>query len=920
MSDTAATSTTTTPDESPGTTWWSMSLDEVTTQLGVDPADGLPESEVNGRLAEYGENALAAAPQPSWVRIALQQLFELMTFMLVIVAIVSLLIGQVSTAIIVGILVLYNVWRGTSQELKARRSVDALAKLQVPQARVVRGGVLRLVDATAIVPGDVVELEAGDLVPADGRILRAANLETQEAALTGESLPIPKGPTATGADAALADRTSMVYQNTSITRGTTRIVVVETGMRTEVGRIAALLTSVESGKSPLGRELDSLTKVLGVIAWSAVAIIIAIGLLRGQELDELLFLGTAVAISAIPTGLPAFVQSLLGWGANRLAAQKAIVTSLNDVETLGATSAICSDKTGTLTLNEMTVRTVWFGGVHLSVTGGGYSFEGRVLTPAGEEVEVHPGKLAQALVLPNDASVSADGDVIGDPTEAALVVLGAKIGVDADESRRTYPRVTEVPFDSDYKYMATFHRMQVDGERRLVEFVKGAPDIVLGRCTGMVDPSGQVVPADADAATAALEEMSASGLRTLALAMRVLDDADEAPLLRDPQQMVHDLVLVGIVGIVDPLRSEAKDAVELAQRAGIEVRMITGDHAVTAGAIGAELGLGPGAISGADLRKLNDAQLNSRLGHLHVFGRVTPQDKLRLVGMLQQQGEVVAMTGDAVNDAAAIKQADIGVAMGSGSEVTKQAAKLVLTDDNFSTLVHAVELGRVVYDKIVSYLRFQMSQLFSMIFLFLAASAFAINEGVAMFPGMVLFLNFFITLFAVLAIAADPTPPGIMDRPPRDPRKGVANPASIFEWLLYGFAIFVVSLVPLVWGPDDPSPTAPSASMTMVYIVVGLATVLSALLMRRAPESGLLPPIASAAKILVWPVLLLVATTEFGFLQEMLGTVSLTGWEWLECVALLVPVVAVVEAHKWWMRHRLRAALAPKPVREPVAD
>ena len=355
-----------------------------------------------------------------------------------------------------------------------------------------------------------------------------------------------------------------------------------------------------------------------------------------------------------------------------------------------------------------------------------------------------------------------------------------------------------------------------------------------------------------------------------------------------------------------------------AQRAGIEVRMITGDHAVTAGAIGAELGLGPGAISGADLRTLDDAKLNSRLGHLHVFGRVTPQDKLRLVGMLQSQGEVVAMTGDAVNDAAAIKQADIGVAMGSGSEVTKQAAKLVLTDDNFSTLVHAVELGRVVYDKIISYLRFQMSQLFSMIFLFLAASAFAINDGIAMFPGMVLFLNFFITLFAVLAIAGDPTPPGIMDRPPRDPAKGVTNPASISEWLLYGVTIFIVSLVPLVWGPDAPSPTAPSASMTMVYIVVGFATVLSALLMRRAPESGLLPPISSAAKMLVWPVLLLVATTEFGFLQNALGTVSLTGWQWLECIALLLPVLAVVEAHKWWLRRRAQAAKAPKPTREPV--
>lgn len=882
------------------TPWWSIGAAEIATELGTDAEAGLASGEAARRLQESGPNALASAPPPSWLKLALGQVIEPMTLMLVAVAVVSLVIGQVSTAIVVALLVFFNVLQGTRQELKARRSVDALAKLQTPQARVVRDGTLVLVDATALVPGDIVDLEAGDLVPADGRILRSATCETQESALTGESLPIEKGARANEPGTALADRTAMLFQNTSVTRGTARMVVVETGMRTQVGRIATLLSNVSSSRSPLQRELDGLTRVIGIVAWTAVAVIVLIGALRGQELSELLFLGTAVAISAIPTGLPTFVQSLLSWGATRLSQEKAIVASLADVETLGATSAICSDKTGTLTLNEMTVRTVWFGGDHYQVTGGGYSFDGNVLRSAGEPVAAN--RLGLAISLPNDATVSADGAVVGDPTEAALIVLAAKLGVDADATRRDHPRLAEVPFDSEYKFMATFHRVTWEGEERLVEFVKGAPDVILGRCANAYATGGTTVPVDQAEVTEVLESMSASGLRTLAIGARFLDPAQEAEVAADPMSFVSDLDLIGIVGIVDPLRPSSKVAVEVAQRAGIEVRMITGDHAVTAGAIGAELGLGPGAVSGAQLHAVDDAELAKDLPDLHVFGRVTPQDKLRLVRLLQERGDIVAMTGDAVNDAAAIKQADVGVAMGSGSEVTKQAAKLVLTDDNFATLVRAVELGRVVYDKITAYLRFQMSQLASLLLLFLAASAFAVADGVALFPAMVLFLNFVMTLFAVFAIAADAAPPGIMDRPPRDPKKGVTNPGSLAEWGLYGAAVFVASWVPLVWGPDEPSATEPSHSMTMTYVVVGLGTVLSALLMRRSPESGLTAPIAAVAKLLVWPVVILVLSTEIGFLRDIVGATSLTGSEWLMCLGLIVLVGVFIEGHKWVLR------------------
>ncbi|GAA3632237.1 cation-transporting P-type ATPase [Microbacterium awajiense] len=884
----------------PATPWWSLAPTAAVTEVGSDAERGLSAAEAAQRLERYGPNALKSTPPPSWLKIALGQLLELMTLMLIAVAVVSLLIGQVSTAIVVAILVAFNVLQGTRQELKARRSVDALAKMQTPQARVVRDGILVQIAATELVPGDIVDVEAGDLVPADGRILRSATLETQESALTGESLPIEKGPSANGEGAALADRTAMLFQNTSVTRGTARMVVVATGMRTEVGKIATLLSSVKNARSPLQRELDGLTKVIGIVAWVAVAVIIAIGAMRGQSVDELLFLGTAVAISAIPTGLPTFVQSLLSWGATHLAKEKAIVASLADVETLGATSAICSDKTGTLTLNEMTVRQVWMGGSSFQVTGGGYSFDGHVLRPAGEQVEA--AQVGLAVSLPNDATVSADGTVVGDPTEAALIVLAAKLGVDADATRREHPRIVEVPFDSEYKYMATFHRLTVEGTQRLVEFVKGAPDVVLGRCTTMYAEDRSRVPIDPAKVTEQLESMSSTGLRTLAFAARFLDTADEPGVIADPQSYVNDLDLIGLVGIVDPLRPTSKIAVDVAHEAGIEVRMITGDHAVTAGAIGAELGLGTGAISGAQLRELSDEELLARLPDLHVFGRVTPQDKLRLVTLLQSQGEIVAMTGDAVNDAAAIKQADVGVAMGSGAEVTKQAAKLVLTDDNFSTLVRAVELGRVVYDKITAYLRFQMSQLISLLLLFLAASAFAVADGVALFPAMVLWLNFIVTLFAVLAIAADASPPGIMSRPPRNPKLGVAHPGALAEWGLYGFAVFLASWVPLVWGPDEPSPTSPTHSMTMAYVIVGLGTVLSAVMMRRSPETGFAAPIAAVAKLLVWPTLLIVLSTEIGFLQDIVGATSLTGAEWLTCLGLLVFIAIVVEGHKWILR------------------
>ncbi|MFC9787971.1 cation-translocating P-type ATPase [Rhodococcus sp. NPDC127528] len=908
-------------DTPPVASWHSQDAAAVVATLTSNPRTGLTSAEAEVRTRRYGVNEIAAEPSPSILSTALRQLRDPMNLMLVAVAVVSLVIAEIPTAIVVAALVLLNVVLGAQQELKARASVDALARMQTPQARVIRDGTLVELDATALVPGDIVELEAGDIVPADGRLLRSATLETQEAALTGESAPIGKDPAPLpDTDVPLGDRSNMVFQNTSVTRGTATMVVTETGMHTEMGLIASMLSAVAPSKSPLQRELDSLTKVLGIIAWAAVAIIVVIGAIRGQDVTTLLLLGISMGVSAIPTGLPTFVQAMLAYGARQLADAKAVVKNLTDVETLGATSAINSDKTGTLTMNQMTVRSLYFHTRWYTVDGEGYSKSGKISQAAGEQVPDFT-ILAYGLCLDSDATVSDTGEVVGDPTEAALVVLAAKIGVDAPLTRQKYPRVAEVPFDSAYKFMATFHHLELDGATRFLEVVKGGPDVVLDRCTHAFRPGRVAVPLDEvrDELTAANRAMSEKGLRVLAFAARDVAGQEDG-VRADPMSFVENLTFIGMVGIIDPLRPEAVDSVRTAHAAGIDVRMITGDHAITASAIGAELGLGPGAIGGAELQAMTDDELAAALPNLHVFGRVTPQDKLRLADIMQRSGAVVAMTGDAVNDAAALKKADIGVAMGSGSEVTKQAGKMVLTDDNFGTLITAIRLGRSIYEKIVSYIRYQMAKLFSLVLLFLVASIFNINEGVALTPLMVLFQHFFITLFPVAVIMVDPAPPNLMNKPPRDPGLPIANRPAFVQWLAYGILQFAVTLAAMLLAPGEMSTTEANVPMTMAFVVLSLGSILAGLVMRRDPESGLTAPVLGALKILSVPVVVTVFAVELGFLQDLLMTTSLTGRQWLACLgwSLIVPVV--VEAEKAVRRRRrahLPAAMATLDVVTP---
>src|SRR5215472_14944243 len=720
--------------------WYTLSAEEAAAHMGVNPDRGLDTDEVARRLAEYGPNELPTEPPPSvWV-VARGQLSNPMNIMLLIVCGASFAIAQWATAVVVLGLVLFNVVMGTNQELKARASVEVPAKLQVPHARVRRSGQVAEIESTRLVPGDIVLLEAGDVVPADGRILSSATLEVQEAALTGESAPVPKDPeTLPEGETPLGDRTNLVFQNTQVTRGTTVFVVTATGSATEMGRIAGLVTATKRTKSPLQRELDGMTKVFGLIAFVAVAIILIFGIVRGQDITTLVLLCISTAIASIPTGLPTFVQAMLSSGAQRLAQSKAVVKSLSDVETLGGTTVINSDKTGTLTLNAMTATTMLAGGDWFKIEGPGYKKAGAILGVAGGELPDFR-RLAMGLALCTDATVGDDESVIGDPTEAAFVVLAAKMGVDAAETREALPRRAEVPFDSEYKFMATFHdtpdwmRAGIIQQAHFMS-VKGAPDVVVDRCAyalwqGMTVPIGTV----REEILASNRKLSERGLRVLAFAARDLDDAAMSAAMADPMAAVTGLVFVALVGIMDPLRTEAKDAVHTALGAGIDVLFNTAAHTVTARAIADELGLGPCVITGTELQHLDDAVVLERLPGLHVFGRVAPEDKLRLARLMQESGEVVAMTGDAVNDAAALKQADVGVAMGSGSEVSKQAAKIVLTDDNFATLVRAVDYGRDIYRRISTYVRMQLTILSSVLQLMVYATILNINGGIALFP------------------------------------------------------------------------------------------------------------------------------------------------------------------------------------------
>ena len=904
---TTAPAPSTTATEAP--TWHVLSREDALEGLGVQPDRGLTSGEAAERLERHGPNKFAEAKTESRWHAFLRQYQDPMQLVLLAAGVISIYpVKEAGTGIVILLLTLLNAVLGLSQEGKAAAAVAALAKMMIVKARVRRDGALSQIPAEALVPGDVVAIEAGDVVPADGRVLAAATLEVAEAALTGESLPVGKGIELVKApDAPLGDRTDMVYMNTNVTRGTGEFVVTATAMATEVGHISGMLQSQDDSKSPLTVQLEKLTKQLVTIAGLALVASVAINMARGQSFTEVFTVAVAFSIAAIPTGLPAVVTTILSRGTRLLADANAIIKRLRSTETLGATSAICSDKTGTLTLNQMTAVELTIPGRRYTVSGTGYSTEGQIKHVAGEpEVPLEPFALPLALAC--DAVLTSTGEMIGDPTEGALVVLAEKAGLDLTTTRERYPRVAELPFDTAYKLMATFHRMTDESGRDVIRcFVKGAPDQLLARASSHLDPALATVEVDDGFRARYLEEnerLGKKGLRVMATARKDFEPTAFEPDA-DLLALIDGLTLLALVGIVDPPRSAAKAAIATAHAAGIQVRMITGDHAVTAAAIAGELGIEGRAITGAQFAELSDEQADEEIDEIGVIARVTPEQKVRLVDILKRKGHVVGMTGDGVNDAPALKRADIGIAMGiTGTEVSKEAAAMILTDDNFATIVKAVELGRGLYDNLVKYIRFQMGVLAGLIATFLGASILNIVSGIPLTPLQTLWVNFTTQVFQAVGLGYGASGGGLMERRPRKPERPILTRADTVWFVVAGLAMAAATLGVVAGAEHD---AGDKLARTMGLTTFGLANLFfsfTALDRLRSVFSleGVNDRTFLTASLM--SVAAIILATELQFLQRVLDTVELTGNQWLICIGAGLVVVVVSEAWKFVLRRR----------------
>jgi Ca2+-transporting ATPase len=781
----------------PAEPWHTVPSGEAAARLGVEPGEGLSSAEVTARTEQYGLNRLAEPPRrPKWL-LFLDQFKGGMVILLAGAGVLAAIFGDVKDPIIIFVVLLINAVLGYFQEAKASSALDVLKKMLVARVRVRRNGAVTEVVTDDLVPGDIVLLEAGDRVPADGRLLMAANLTVDESALTGESVAVDKDTDVVAEpDGPLGDRRGSLFMNTTVVRGRGEMLVTGTGMQTEMGKVAELLASAEAGPTPLQRQLDELSKRLAAIALIAVALVFGLRLVQGDDFGDAALGAVALAVAAIPEGLPAVVTVTLAIGISQMAKRNAIVKRLHSVETLGSTTTICSDKTGTLTLNQMTAREVVRGGAVWTVTGEGYATSGDFVDAAGSVV---PADTLQATLTP--AALCADAvartgpdgqpEIVGDPTEVALVVVAAKTGIEVEQLRRARPRLGEVPFDSATKFMATFHDAGPEQPGQVAMYVKGAPDVLVQKAVAYVDGDGTVRPID-DEGLAALRasnnRLASQGMRVLAVASRSVP-ADEAlgadGTVTDPDRWVGELVLDALVGIVDPPRTEARDAISLCHAAGIDVKMITGDHATTAGAIAAELGIDGRVVTGDEISAMSDEELAAQIEQIGVCARVSPEHKVRVVNALQARGHVVAMTGDGVNDAAALRQADIGVAMGiTGTEVTKEAGDMVLADDNFATIVGAVERGRTIYDNIVKFVRFQLSTNLGAITTILVASI--VGFPVPFTPVQVLWVNIIADGPPAISLGVDPPAPGVMGRRPRQPGAPILSLRRILRLVFFG--------------------------------------------------------------------------------------------------------------------------------------
>jgi P-type Ca2+ transporter type 2C len=899
--------------------WHTFTVEQVLEAEEVSAQRGLSSAEAAARAAQFGPNKLAAAKaEPRW-HAFIRQYYDPMQVVLLAAGVLSLYpLKQLGTGPLLILLTLANAVLGLQQEGKAETAVTALQNMMIVTARVRRDGQQAEISAEQLVPGDVVSIEAGDIVPADGRLLQVAMLEVAESELTGESVPVSKGTAPVEeADAPLGERTAMVYMNTSVTRGTGEFVVTATGMATEVGHISGMLQAQAMVKSPLTRQLDRLSKQLLLVAGVALIASMAVNLSRGYTFNAVFNAAVAFAIAAVPVQLPTVVTTILAWGTQALAKAGAIMKQLRSTETLGSTSAINTDKTGTLTLGQMTAVRMAIAGHRYAVEGKGYSTDGRINRVAGQ-AEIPLDEFLMPMVLASDAVLS-DGELIGDPTEGALVALAAKGGIDAVSTRQVYPRIAELPFDAEYKLMATFHSMIDETGNEVIRcFVKGAPDQLLARAASALDPDSGPVPLDGRLRERYLAEndrFAEEGLRVIAAARRDFDPATFDPRA-ELLPLVTDVELLALVGIVDPPRPGARASVAQAKAAGIEIRMITGDHAVTAAAIARQLGIDGKVISGTEFSALNDDEAADRIADVGVIARVTPEQKVRLVDVLHRKGQIVAMTGDGVNDAPALKKADIGVAMGkAGTEVAKRAAVMILTDDNFSTITKAVELGRGLYDNLARYIRFEMGCMFGFIITFLGASIFDIAHGEPLFPLQVLWVAFTTVTIQSIGLGYSNPPEGLMERRPRSPSQPILS-RGVLGWLVSVGLVMAVGTLSLVsWAQQAHTLTI---ARTMGLVVFSLLNLFFSIEAKDERESAFsLSTLSDRTFILTAGVslFLLVMATILGPCQAILKTTELDEDQWLLCAAVALSIIVVSEIRKAVLR---RTAAKVTPADQPV--
>ena len=878
--------------------WHSLTTEE-TLAITLSSPDGLSSSEATVRLNTYGHNIIESKRRNSPFKLLFQQFQNVLIITLLIATALSAILGHGLESIAIAVIVLFAVLLGFIQEYKAEKAIEALRDMAAPQARVRRDGVDSLINATDIVPGDILLLHAGDRVGADCRLLDSNNLRANEASLTGESLPsekealsiIPK-------DAGPGDRKTMVFAGTSISYGRASAIVVSTAMQTEFGKIASMLLSVETEKTPLQKNLDKVGTVLARMAFGIVLIIVALGVLRGQSFIDMLIFGIALAVAVVPEALPAVVTISLALGVQRMVKRHALMRRLPVVETLGSTSVICSDKTGTLTRDEMTVRALYTSGTLIEVSGSGYLPEGSFTVHGGGSLPETLHELLLAGVLCNDARIFKNKDgtwrIEGDPTEAALLVLARKAGLDEHDLQTRYKRLDEQPFSSETKRMVTLHRYG-DSVKAII---KGAPEVLLADCTTVLI-GHDLHTLDKSMREEILKQADAFGkkaLRVLAIAVKAVPTLDTS---------TDETTFLGLAGMIDPPRLEAAKAVQQCIAAGIRPVMITGDHPLTAEAISRELGiLGDGnVVTGSMLQIMSDEELRRQAGSISVFARVSPQHKLRIVEALQKNGEVVAMTGDGVNDAPALKKADIGISMGiTGTDVSKEASAMMLTDDNFASIIAAVEEGRGIYDNIKKYLTYLLSSNFGELGLMTFATLMGLPLPLS--AVQLLYVNLATDGLPALALAVDPAEPGIMLRRPTDPKKGIFTPTVLTLIFTGGIWSTIVNLT--LFHYSLASGRSLQEAMTMTFVSLVLIQFLKAYNFRSETKSILTRPFANRWLNLAigWELIMLAAIIYIPVLRTMFGTFLLSPQDMVIVLSSAASVVPVIELLKWFIRKR----------------